>query len=108
MPTDPAASAPDTGTEMTRSLHRSAGSFELALAPVLMALIGLLIDRALGTVAVFTVLLAVVGLAGAAVKAYYSYGHAMRQLEEQAVWSGHRSSAQFRADLDAAEGSGAR
>jgi F0F1-type ATP synthase assembly protein I len=102
MPTDSSSSAPDTGTEMTRSLHRSAGSFELALAPVMLALIGLWLDRTLGTGALFAVLLAVLGVVGASVKAYYSYGHSMRQLQEQGPWAGHRSSAQFRADLDAA------
>jgi len=40
---------PDDGsqTELTRSLHRSAGSFELVFAPVIMALIGLWLDRML-------------------------------------------------------------
>ena len=104
MPTDSSSAAPDSGTEMTRSLHRSAGSFELALAPVMLALIGLWLDRTLGTGAVFAVVLAVLGLVGASVKAYYSYDHSMRQLREQGPWSGHRSSAQFRADLGASGG----
>jgi len=103
MPTDSTAAAPDTGTEMTRSLHRSSGSFELAFAPVLMALLGLWLDRTIGTLPLFTIVFAVVGVVGATVKAYYSYGHSMRELQEQGPWAGHRSSAQFRSALDAGD-----
>ena len=52
----------DQQPELTRSLHRSHGSFELALAPVLMALIGLWLDKTFQTLPVFTIVLAVVVL----------------------------------------------
>lgn len=60
-------------TELTRSLHRSHGSFELAAAPVLMALIGLGLDRWLGTAPVLTIVLAVMGVLGSTIKVVYTY-----------------------------------
>ncbi|MFZ4516879.1 MAG: AtpZ/AtpI family protein [Microthrixaceae bacterium] len=71
--------------EMTRSLHRSSASFELAFAPVLMALIGLWLDHTFGTLPVFTIVLAVMGTIGAGLTVYYSYGHAMARLRENAT-----------------------
>ena len=56
-PSDPAAKE-----QATRSLQRSSGSFELVLAPVITALLGLWLDRTIGTVPLFTVLLAVLRL----------------------------------------------
>jgi MFS family permease len=50
----------DQQQELTRSLHRSHGSYELALAPVLMALIGLWLDKTFDTLPIFTIVLAVV------------------------------------------------
>ena len=53
--------------------HRSSGSFELVLAPLLFGLLGLWLDRMVGTTPLFTVLLAIAGLAGVVVKVYYGY-----------------------------------
>ncbi len=53
--------------------NQSHGSFELVLAPVILALIGLGLDRWLGTVPVFTIVLAVAGMVGSWAKQYYSY-----------------------------------
>jgi F0F1-type ATP synthase assembly protein I len=78
----------DVATELTQSLRKSTGSFELALAPVLMALIGIWLDRTLGTMPIFTIGLAVVGIAGAAVSIYYSYDRQMRRLQEEGAWTG--------------------
>ena len=91
------ASTPSQGTEMNRSLHRSAGSFELAFAPVIMALIGLWIDRTLGTVPLFTITLALVGVVGAGIKAYYSYGHSMEQLAQDGSAAAARPDSQYHA-----------
>ena len=88
MPIDPAMKE-----DATRSLHRSSGSFELVLSPVILALLGLWLDRAIGTTPIFTIGFAVVGFAGAAVMTYYRYGYSMRQLQADAPWAGHRSSA---------------
>lgn len=78
---------------MHDSLHRSHGSFELALAPVLMALFGLWIDSMAGTRPLFTVVLALVGVFGSFAKLYYSYRHQMAELDAKAVWrdAGERS-----------------
>jgi F0F1-type ATP synthase assembly protein I len=57
--------------------HRSSGSFELVLAPLLLGLLGLWIDRRLDTAPVLTITFAVVGVVGAVVKTYYEYRHGM-------------------------------
>ena len=44
---------------------------------VLLALIGLLVDRAVGTVPVFTIIFALGGFVGAAASIYYRYQHNM-------------------------------
>jgi F0F1-type ATP synthase assembly protein I len=87
--------------EATRLLNRSHGSFELALAPALMAAFGFWLDRAIDTVPVFTLVLAVLGIAGAAAKLYYQYRYNMAEAERDGAWVGHSSSAQFRADASA-------
>lgn len=78
------AATPSTGsrTEFTRSLHRSSGSFELVFAPVILALVGLWLDRTLGTLPTFTVGLAVFGAIGAGVAQYYAYQQRMVRLAE--------------------------
>lgn len=83
MPDVPAASSP-TGSqpELTRSLHRSSGSFELVFAPVIMALVGLWLDRTVGTTPWFTVGLAVFGAVGAVVAQYYTYQREVTRLAE--------------------------
>ncbi len=73
--------------ELTRSLHRSHGSFELAFAPVIMALLGLWLDRTVGTVPLFTLVFAVIGVLGAFAKVYYQYKAAMAELDDRSVWS---------------------
>lgn len=83
---DMAVDPTSTHHEMTRSIRRSHGSFELAFAPVIMALIGFWIDRTAGTMPIFTVALATVGVLGAFAKVYYSYRYQMQQLEEQGAW----------------------
>jgi F0F1-type ATP synthase assembly protein I len=80
----------------TRSLHRSHGSFELAFAPVLMALAGLWLDRTVGTVPVFTLVFAAVGISGAFTKIYFGYRSSMTAMSEQSVWARHASSEEFR------------
>lgn len=69
-------------------MHRSHGSFELAFAPVVMALLGLWLDRTIGTVPVFTLVLALAGVLGAFAKVYYQYKSEMADLEQRAAWSG--------------------
>jgi F0F1-type ATP synthase assembly protein I len=62
--------------------HRSTGSFELVLSPLILGFLGFLLDRAVGTVPVFTIAFAVAAMAGAAARVYYGYRYAMAQLTE--------------------------
>jgi F0F1-type ATP synthase assembly protein I len=75
------------GRELTESMHRSTGSYELVISPVLLALIGYGLDRWFGTVPVLTIIFAVVGLAGACVKLYYGYKNEMDEHEAKAPWA---------------------
>lgn len=77
--------------ELTHQLNRSTGSYELVLSPLILALIAyFFVDRWLGTTPVVTVLAAVVGLAGAVIKLYYTYGHEMDRHDAGAPWSRRR------------------
>ncbi len=96
-PTDPTSIA----HEATRSLHRSHGSFELAMAPAILALLGLWLDRTVGTVPLFTLLFAVVGIAGSVAKIYFQYRSSMEELGQSAPWVGHQSTQAFRAQTRA-------
>ena len=104
----PAVEPPTTMPEFTttthattRQLNRSHGSFELALAPVILGLLGLLLDRAIGTVPMFMVLFTLLGFAGAGAKIYYTYRYEMARHAEGVAWKDHDSTAQFRADATA-------
>lgn len=66
-----------TTRETTRQFNRSHGSFELAFAPVILALVGLWIDRRLGTTPAFVITLAVLGFVGVGLKLYYAYRYEM-------------------------------
>jgi F0F1-type ATP synthase assembly protein I len=68
-------------------MHRSSGAYELVVSPVLMALLGLALDRWLGTAPVFVISLAVLGLAGAVTLLYYRYKVEMDRHEEGAPWA---------------------
>lgn len=71
-PTAPetAGQAPD----FTRQMHRGTAAYELVFSPVLLALFGLFLDRQVfDTTPIITVVLAVVGFAGAAVKLIFTY-----------------------------------
>jgi F0F1-type ATP synthase assembly protein I len=86
--------------EAIRSLHRSHGSFELALAPAILALLGLWLDRTVGTVPLFTLLFALVGIAGSFTKIYFQYRNSMAELNRTGPWVGHASTEQFRAQAE--------
>jgi F0F1-type ATP synthase assembly protein I len=60
---------------LTDAAHRSAGSFELVLGPVIMALLGLLLDGVFGTRPLLTVLFTIWGALGAGVSIYFRYRH---------------------------------
>jgi F0F1-type ATP synthase assembly protein I len=67
-------------------MHRTTGGFELVFSPLLLALVGYGLDRLLGTLPVFTIIFAVVGLAGAVVKLYFTYRYEMQQHESSGPW----------------------
>lgn len=73
--------------EVTQQMYRQAGGWELALAPVLLALIGYGLDRLFGTVPVITVLFAVIGLTGAVVRLYFGYQAEMEEHEKNGPWA---------------------
>jgi len=73
--------------ELTKSMNRSHGSFELVVSPLLFALIGYGLDRWIGTTPWITVIFAIIGLAGAVVKIYYGYEVEMRQHEAEGPWA---------------------
>jgi F0F1-type ATP synthase assembly protein I len=67
------------------------------LAPVILGLLGLWLDRTIGTVPVFLVTFTLLGFAGAGVKIYFTYRYEMAQHEADVAWKGHDSTATFRA-----------
>ena len=83
--------------ETTRQLNRSHGSFELALAPVILGLLGLWLDRTLGTTPLFILAFTLFGFVGAGVKIFCTYRYEMAQHETNVAWQGHESSEKFRA-----------
>ena len=64
-----------------------ARAFELVVTPTLFGLIGYGIDRVLGTLPVFTVILAVFCVIGMSVKMYYGYIVAMEAHEAAGPWA---------------------
>ncbi len=69
---------------MGEQLNSSHGSFELVLSPIILALVGLWLDRSvLDSTPWCTVTFAVVGFAGAVVKLYYGYRLKMSELAAQ-------------------------
>lgn len=73
--------------ELTEQMHRTTGGYELVFSPLLLALIGYGIDRLLGTVPLFTVTFAVLGLIGAVTKLYFSYRSEMERHEAAGPWA---------------------
>ncbi len=63
-------------------------SYEFVLSPVVLALLGLWLDRTVGTTPLFCVMGAVLGLVGATISIYYGYRNRMAELAEKAPWSG--------------------
>lgn len=72
--------------ELSQSMHRSLGSYELVLSPLLLALLGLWLDRTIDTTPLFTILFAAVGFAGACIKIYYQYDAEMSEHEANGPW----------------------
>ncbi len=75
--------------ELSRDLNRSGGGYELAVVVVLFTLGGLALDRWLGIVPVFTIVLTLLGAVGVGVKVWVGYDRQMRQLEQEGPWATH-------------------
>ena len=73
--------------ELTQQMGRTTGGYELVLSPLLLALIGYGIDRLLGTVPLFTIILAVLGIVGAVTKIYFQYRTEMEHHERSGPWA---------------------
>ena len=65
--------------ELSRGFNSSSGSYELVVSPILLALLGRWLDGMAGSGPWFMVVGAVLGLAGATVKMYYTYQYKMAQ-----------------------------
>jgi F0F1-type ATP synthase assembly protein I len=70
-------------SDLTQSVHRSSGSYELVLGAVIFGLFGLLADRALGITPALTIVFATGGFVGAFVSIYYRYRRQMDELGAQ-------------------------
>ncbi len=66
-----------------RDMNQSTGGYELILSGVLFALAGLWLDKRLGTVPLFTIVLAIVGFGGAVANVYYRYTREIDRLEAE-------------------------
>ena len=73
----------------------------MVLFPVVLGLLGVVIDRALGTHWVFTALLATLGVIGSFASAYYRYEARMAQHDEGKPWTRRQQQQQGRRDGDA-------
>jgi len=72
-----------SGQRVDFHLTESSGSYELVLGSVIFGLIGLLIDRRIGTTPVFMLVLTIAGMAGASISIYYRYKHRIAQLQSE-------------------------
>lgn len=68
-----AAPEREIGNEISGALHDSTGGFELVIGALAAAGLGFLIDRAVGTTPLITIIFAVVGFIGATISIYYRY-----------------------------------
>ncbi|MFN8040570.1 MAG: AtpZ/AtpI family protein [Acidimicrobiales bacterium] len=81
---------PSQRREITQSMHRSTGSYELVLSPVLLALVGLWLDHVLGWTPILVITFAVVGFLGAVIKLYFQYNAEMAEHEANGPWAARR------------------
>ncbi|HKY14545.1 MAG TPA: AtpZ/AtpI family protein [Microthrixaceae bacterium] len=70
----------------------ASASYEFVFAPVIFALFGVWLDRAVfHTSPILTITFAVLGLVGATIRLYYGYRHHMAQLAEKSPFGATRS-----------------
>jgi F0F1-type ATP synthase assembly protein I len=68
-------------------MNRSVGGYELVFSPLILALIGFGLDKLFGTLPLFTVAFAVLGLVGVVVKIYFQYRTEMERHEASGPWA---------------------
>ena len=73
--------------ELTQQMHKTTGSYELVLSPLILALVGFGLDHLVGTLPLFTIVFGVVGLIGACIKIYVGYAYEMDEHEKDAPWA---------------------
>jgi F0F1-type ATP synthase assembly protein I len=74
--------------EFNAGMNESHGSFELVVSPLILALLGYLLDtRVTHTTPLFTVLFAVVGVVGSTIKLFYTYRARMAELDAASPWA---------------------
>ncbi len=73
--------------QLRRDFDNQSGSFELALGPVFFAAIGFALDKWLGLLPLFTLVLFAFGAIGTVVKLWLGYDREMKQHEEVAPWA---------------------
>jgi F0F1-type ATP synthase assembly protein I len=64
-----------------------ARAFEYAVTPAIFGFLGYLLDRAIGTVPVFTIILALLCVVGMFLKTWYAYDATMRAHEAASPWA---------------------
>jgi F0F1-type ATP synthase assembly protein I len=69
-----------------------AQAFEFAVTPAIFGVIGYFIDRAIGTVPLFTIILSLFCIVGIFVKTWYVYDAEMKAHEEASPWASRRRS----------------
>ena len=74
-----------TQRDLQEGLWRSHGGFDLVMAPVIFALLGLWIDGLIGTRPLFTISLLIFGAVGAALKVYFDWKRNMAAADAAAA-----------------------
>jgi F0F1-type ATP synthase assembly protein I len=73
--------------EMSEQMGHATGGYELALSPLLLALIGFGLDHLFGTTPLLTIVLGVVGLVGVVTKIYFQYRSEMEEHAKNGPWA---------------------
>ncbi len=80
---EPTSEVSDSDQRVDLRLTETSGSYELVLGSVIFGLIGLWIDRRVGTTPIFLLAFTIAGFAGATISIYYRYKHRIAQLETE-------------------------
>jgi F0F1-type ATP synthase assembly protein I len=78
--------------ENQRELYNGFGdglaqAFEFAVTPAVFGVLGYILDRVLGTVPLFTILLALLCVVGMFLKTWFVYDAAMKAHDDQSPWA---------------------